>query len=145
MKIRNMGGIETNLMIRKNLTASDCIGNQGRLTMPHKQISYLPLNESEQEWLNSRDKYGKPNMITIDVFDPEMRRWNMALKKWDYGSSSSYILCSAWNALIYVNQLKKGHPVEVWSFRVGGKLSLAISHRSCTAALSLDFKKVVVY
>ncbi|GAB2230263.1 hypothetical protein Droror1_Dr00014521 [Drosera rotundifolia] len=121
------GGIETNLMTRKSLTECDCHGNQARLTISCKQITYQPLTNSEQKWLNSRDQYGKPNKIMIDVFDPEMRTWNMALKKWDSGSSSSYILHSAWNALKDVNQLKQGHPVEEWSFRVGGTLGLAIS------------------
>ncbi|GAB2258363.1 hypothetical protein Droror1_Dr00014523 [Drosera rotundifolia] len=123
--INSLGGTKLNLVIRKDQTKSNCKKEQGRLTMPCRQSSLL-LRDSEQEALNDRDPHGKPCRITVEVIDMHMKTWMLQLTKWDYDHSSSYVLL-AWNELAKANKFKLGDTLEIWSFRVQVRHTLAVS------------------
>ncbi|GAB2280916.1 hypothetical protein Dimus_015533 [Dionaea muscipula] len=96
------------------------------MSMPRK-MSTLALTDAEKDTLACRDTKGKPKEIYIQVIDPSLRRWELALKKWCYGTTWSYVLCDGWNKLAKHSGLVKGDILQVWSFRMEKDARLAFA------------------
>ncbi|GAB4857879.1 hypothetical protein Ancab_015784 [Ancistrocladus abbreviatus] len=135
-KIRQLGDDDPKLVIEKKLTACDVNSSQARLTMPGNKTSVF-LTDDEREVINSKDEKGNPKGIDTTVIDPSLQIRDIKLRKWCYSSSASYVLVSGWNNVVRHNRLKTGDTVQVWSFRMQGKLGFALVNLGQTTMLAL--------
>ncbi|GAB4857874.1 hypothetical protein Ancab_015779 [Ancistrocladus abbreviatus] len=135
-KIRQLGDDDPKLVIEKKLTACDVNSSQARLTMPGNKTSFF-LTDDEREVINSKDEKGNPKGIDTTVIDPSLQIRDIKLRKWCYSSSASYVLVSGWNNVVRHNRLKTGDTVQVWSFRMQGKLGFALVNLGQTTMLAL--------
>ncbi|PKI33958.1 hypothetical protein CRG98_045665 [Punica granatum] len=117
----------------KPLTKSDCDKNEHHLMMTEKMISWSPLflSDDEKELLKTRDEKNKLNKIQVELLEPTLTTCELELGRWEMkkpGKSSSvtFVLSHGWNDVVKRNGLKAGDHVEVWSFRRGSQLCLAL-------------------
>ncbi|PKI53216.1 hypothetical protein CRG98_026417 [Punica granatum] len=68
---------------------------------------------------------GTDILLVCENCDLGLRRWEMR-KNGGKSSTVSYVLARGWNGVVARNDLKKGDLVQVWSFRVGLELGLAM-------------------
>ncbi|XP_031373301.1 putative B3 domain-containing protein At3g49610 [Punica granatum] len=132
--IEGSGGTDILLVCEKYLTASDVKKEESRLLMPESVIkSSSFLNDQERELLKTRvGNTNKMREIPVKLLEPTLTSCDLGLRRWEMrkngGKSStvSYVLARGWNGVVARNDLKKGDLVQVWSFRVGLELGLAL-------------------
>lgn len=110
------------LLLQKSLFRSDVEKNLNRLSMPLGQLESDDfLTDMEKKKLESRKANDSNHLegVEIDFFEPnlEFKKSKMTLKKWDYDSSSSYMLSEHWYNVVTRNGLKKEDVVQIWFFR----------------------------
>ncbi|XLT83337.1 hypothetical protein HN873_005090 [Arachis hypogaea] len=126
--ISEMGGSRITLLIQKTLYQSDLNPQQNRLSIPSQQVKDNDfLLPTELEILE--EKKG----IKVKLIQPSLEITELTLIKWFMHKgpeskkvSISYILRSNWVKVAKANNLEKDDVVQVWSFRVDGKLCMAI-------------------
>ncbi|KAJ4827940.1 hypothetical protein Tsubulata_048635 [Turnera subulata] len=113
-------------LIQKQLTNSDMIPGQSRLTMPVRQVlveegSFL---REEERALLGKDKPGFP----VKLIEPNLNVSELNFQRWPIGkTSSSYVLKTKWNQVKLDNNLRTDDVIQVWSFRLrSGQLCFAI-------------------
>lgn len=134
--IQHSGGAEPMLVIDKPLTHTDVSSGQGRLSLPiGKLASERFLTLQEQLFLSHRTQHGAPSEISV----PLLQQWGsdrlittVKLKRWDMKKetgkiSSTYVLCHTWNSIVSGNHLRAGQQIQIWSFRLGPVLYLAMT------------------
>ncbi|OWM73606.1 putative B3 domain-containing protein At3g24850 [Punica granatum] len=131
--IKGLRGNEILFVCEKPLTKSDCNKNEHRLMMTEKMISWSPsfLSDDEKELLKTRDEKNKLNEIPIELLEPTLNTCKLALRRWEMkkpgrSSSVAFVLAGGWYDVVARNGLKVGDRVEVWSFRRGSQLCLAL-------------------
>lgn len=121
-----MGGTHVRLVMQKKLTRSDMDIDQHRLSLP-KSLWKNPnefLTADEEGWLNSGCG------IPVSVIQPCLQlQHGLQLKKWRMGKTYLYVLIGEWSSIC--SNITNGHrlhsQVQIWSFRVAGKLMFAVT------------------
>lgn len=129
-----MNGTRLLLVVQKPLTTTDVKEHQNRLQIPFNQISdesYDFLTNDEKDFLDCRDEKRHWNCIKTPLLDLQLDSWNIPLRKWVMNKKSGdvtevYVLNSPWIEIVRKNGLKAGDDIQVWSFRVGDQLHLAL-------------------
>ncbi|CAH9107587.1 unnamed protein product [Cuscuta epithymum] len=141
-RIRQLAGpgaeiAEEMLLIEKQITATDLNPNEGRLSLPLKQLRRTDfLRAEEVERLLTRHNNGI-NVGSVDValiaaVDGEivikrelhLRRWEMPKNRGK--SSVSLMVTKEWNKIKGSLGLAVGTKVQIWSVRVDGELWLSL-------------------
>ncbi|GAV70912.1 DUF313 domain-containing protein [Cephalotus follicularis] len=127
---KEMNGIHLVRVIQKILYQTDMGNIQNRLSIPFNQIidnEEFFLTPQEVKLLKERGE------IQTTMVEPSLAisQEKMVLKQWDMNkptrkTSSMYVLRTGWNYLRERNGLKKFDIVQLWSFRVNGKLCFAL-------------------
>ncbi|KAL0300085.1 UNVERIFIED_CONTAM: hypothetical protein Sangu_3141200 [Sesamum angustifolium] len=114
-------------VIQKGLFKTDLHPNEGRLSIPYRQVQNQFLESSEFEQLDST-----PGGIPAILVEPCLEERKMSLRNWK--SNSMYALVSGWNEVCSRNALRRpGVVIQLWSFRKHTDLCFAlIDHQSCS-------------
>ncbi|KAL6194028.1 hypothetical protein ACLB2K_035112 [Fragaria x ananassa] len=115
-KIESLHGSKAELVIHKEIHATDVSDHHDRLNMPRNQVLTMEvLNEQEREEIEVR-KHG----LEVRVIQPCLDEKTLQLRKWSSPSGSySYVLNSCWKHVgKRENNICPGNTIQVWSFRV---------------------------
>ncbi|KAL0355770.1 UNVERIFIED_CONTAM: hypothetical protein Sradi_4023900 [Sesamum radiatum] len=122
--IQTGGCLETLVfVIQKGLFKTDLDPNEGRLSIPYRQVQNQFLNSSEFEQLDSTQG-GIPAILV----EPCLEECKMSLRNWK--SNSMCALVSGWNEVCSRNALGQGVIIRLWSFRRQTDLCFAVTHQS---------------
>ncbi|KAJ4842612.1 hypothetical protein Tsubulata_025129 [Turnera subulata] len=117
-------------LIQKQLTNSDIIPGQSRLTMPVRQVLVEEgrfLTEEERGLLG-KDKPRFP----VKLIEPNLNVSELNFQRWPIGkTSSSYVLKTKWSQVKEDNNLRTDDVIQVWSFRLR-------SSQLCFAIVKID-------
>ena len=78
--------------------------------------------------------------IRVKVIEPGLEGRDLTFKKWNYENSSNYVLVNTWYEVVVKNELRSGDEIQIWAFRIDGKLALALV-KLPTGTKSSSFKK----
>ncbi|XP_031398168.1 B3 domain-containing protein At1g05920-like [Punica granatum] len=120
--IQSMGGSDVKLILEKKLTCSDMKADQGRFLLPRCQILANFLDQEEWQRLESGGN------IWVPIIEPCLRVSTLSLKRWKMSSSHVFVLNTGWNKIAHNPEygLAEDDVVQVWSYRVEGRLCFAI-------------------
>ncbi|KAJ8440969.1 hypothetical protein Cgig2_019998 [Carnegiea gigantea] len=126
--IFSLGGSDPVMVLQKKLFKCDVDKGQGRVTMPVRECgTRLSLTEEEKQMLEVRDKKDSLVGIRVKVIEPGLRERELTFKKWNYKeNTSSYVLVNSWFEVVVKNELKDGDEIQIWAFRINGKLAFAL-------------------
>ncbi|KAG5575258.1 hypothetical protein H5410_055392 [Solanum commersonii] len=131
--IRVNGGLleSAMLVIEKALFDTDVKAAEGRFSIPQKQMSNQFLNPEEEKLLNGRNEANKMREMNVMLIEPSHQKGEINLRKWTMNknngkASSSYVLVKHWNDVVRRNGLRAGMKMQLWAFRKGEKLCLAL-------------------
>lgn len=118
------------LVIEKELTATDVKTDQNRVSMPSKQVTEEFIQFlSEEEKAALKGKTGMEVLLiepSLNV-NPAVNFKLWKLKKKAAKPSYTYVLNGpAWKNVREENQLKAGNKIQIWAFRAGDSLALAL-------------------
>ncbi|KAH7839701.1 hypothetical protein Vadar_007547 [Vaccinium darrowii] len=120
-RIKNLGGTEASLVIQKGLYATDVSSGHGRLSLPWLQIKDKEfLSEKEKDFLD-RKRDVVPEM-EARLIGENGKEHEMAIRVWNGVPN----LVKGWNGVVIDHGLGLGRIVQLWSFRVEGKLWFAL-------------------
>lgn len=116
--VQGVGGSNARLVVQKKLFDSDVTSGQSRFSIPKGKIAHGFLTREESDLLNDGKK------IKVSLIQPCGKTSELLLAKWRLSSSSSYVLTKNWTSVWKEprNGLGKGEEVQLWSYRVEGKL-----------------------
>ncbi|KAL2326118.1 hypothetical protein Fmac_025176 [Flemingia macrophylla] len=123
--VKELNGDNVTFLMQKTLFHSDLDTNKNRLSMPINKIKTDFLTETEITKLEEReDTNGKGKLLGVEVqvLDPCLREFTLLLKKWDMERTSTLNLSKHWNNIVSTNKFKEKQELQIWSFRVDGKL-----------------------
>jgi hypothetical protein len=126
-RIASMKGKDVELVVDKQLYATDMEDGNSRLSIPLRQvIAKNFLTDEEKRALIDGNclkvKILEPSLEMVS--DMNLKQWNMFKKK---GSvSSSYVFITHWNSLRRRSNLHREDRIQVWSFRVENDLYFAL-------------------
>ncbi|KAH0714513.1 hypothetical protein KY284_007418 [Solanum tuberosum] len=129
--ICNGGSLESvKLVIEKTLFKTDVKPEEGRFSIPKKQMSNSFLEPEEDAHLSTRNE-GKMCEMKVMLIEPSRRISEINLRKWfmnkDNGKVSlSYVLVTYWNEVVRRNNLECDTKVQLWAFRKGVDLCFAL-------------------
>ncbi|OWM64610.1 putative B3 domain-containing protein At2g27410 [Punica granatum] len=144
---RELGGSDIGPVCQKVLTETDVTKHYSRLSLPKKHITSLAfLNDEELATLQSNpaiegNQSGMPvqangpsrhSGIPVQAIGPSRHRHTLSLRKWESKKgcgkkSNVYVLTTrVWTDFVEDNNLHEGDEVQIWSFRVGEELYMAI-------------------
>ncbi|KAJ4840067.1 hypothetical protein Tsubulata_011451 [Turnera subulata] len=111
------------LLIQKELTNTDMMPNQSRLSLQKRIVGDAFLTEHEKSLLG-KDKPG----FEVKVIEPSLGVSVVDFQLWNIGSGLGYVLKKTWNDMKRRNDLQVDDVIQVWSFRMpaSGELCLAI-------------------
>ncbi|KAJ4825822.1 hypothetical protein Tsubulata_040167 [Turnera subulata] len=111
------------LLIQKELTNTDMMPNQSRLSLQKRIVGDAFLTEHEKSLLG-KDKPG----FEVKVIEPTLGVSVVDFQLWNIGSGLGYVLKKTWNDMKRRNDLQVDDVIQVWSFRMpaSGELCLAI-------------------
>ncbi|KAJ8440480.1 hypothetical protein Cgig2_013639 [Carnegiea gigantea] len=140
--IFSMGGSDPVMVSQKKLFKCDVDKGQGRITMPVRECDKrLSLTEEEKQTLLVGDKKESLVGIGVKVNEPGLQERELTFKKWRYSkNSSNYVLVNSWFEVVVKNQLKGGDDIQIWAFRIDGKLVFALVKLQ-TSSENSSFKK----
>ncbi|KAJ8445881.1 hypothetical protein Cgig2_000193 [Carnegiea gigantea] len=126
--IFSMGGSDPVMVLQKKLFKCDVDKGQGRITMPVRECEKrLCLTEEEKQMLLVRDEKESLVGIRVKVIEPGLQERELTFKKWRYSkNSSNYVLVNSWFEVVVKNKLKDGDEIQIWAFRIDGKLAFAL-------------------
>ncbi|KAL2244217.1 UNVERIFIED_CONTAM: hypothetical protein Sindi_0539700 [Sesamum indicum] len=110
-------------VIQKGLFKTDLEPNEGRLSIPYRQVQNQFLESSEFEQLDST-----PGGIPATLVEPCLEECKVSLRNWK--SNSMYASVSGWNEVCSRNALQPGLVIQLWSFRRHTDLCFALTHQS---------------
>ena len=116
------------MVIQKKLFKCDVDKGQGKITMPVRECKKrLSLTETEKRMLEVRDAKKSLVGIRVKVIEPGLQDRELTFKKWHYNeNSSNYVLVNNWFEVVVKNELRDGDDIQIWSFRINGKLAFAL-------------------
>ncbi|CAK8560176.1 unnamed protein product [Lathyrus sativus] len=123
-----LDGTDVKYIMCKTLYSCDLTQNHNRLSMPISQIKCDFLTEIEKKTLEEKDEEKKPKSLDVIVLDPDFNEFSVCLKKWDMNSTSTYNLAKDWTKVLSKNNFKKYQKIDIWSFRVDGKLHFLLDN-----------------
>ncbi|KAI9125300.1 hypothetical protein K1719_003916 [Acacia pycnantha] len=102
-----------------------------RLSIPKKKVLLKAedfLKPEELDLLMTKDaKTYKLKGIPVLVLDPNLKEFNLVLKRWKMTNSITYNLTHRWYDVVKCNNFQVGDVVQLWSFRrLGDQLGFAI-------------------
>ncbi|KAI4387265.1 hypothetical protein MLD38_005109 [Melastoma candidum] len=126
--VRELGGSEVRLVVQKKLFESDVTSGQSRFSIPMGKIVQSFLTGGESALLDNGHK------IEVSLIQPCGKTSELLLGKWRLTSSSSYVLTKNWTSVWKEprNCLEKGMEVQLWSYRIKGKLCFWLVNMSAT-------------
>ncbi|KAK4263202.1 hypothetical protein QN277_028650 [Acacia crassicarpa] len=72
-------------------------------------------------------KTNKFKGIPVLVLDPNLKEFNLVLKRWEMSNSITYNLTHRWYDVVKCNNFQVGDVVQLWSFRrLSDQLGFAI-------------------
>ena len=122
-KINELNGRDITLVIQKPLFSTDVSPDHDRLSIPFAQIITWDnfLTPDEKALLSRKET------MEVPIIDPKLDQGtSLILKQWEMKSGSLYALRSQWYGVVVDNNLKEGQELQVWSFRVGNRLHIAL-------------------
>ncbi|KAI8547386.1 hypothetical protein RHMOL_Rhmol07G0191400 [Rhododendron molle] len=133
-KIQALNGCELKLVIQKLLSMSDVDSKKYRMSIPIGEIRNEFLRSEEKAMFDSGKEKGKIKGIEVELIEPSCERvTTLSLRKWwmDKGNGKTnpiYNLANKnWNNKVVLgNDLGKKTVVQLWAFRVEGKLQFAL-------------------
>ncbi|CAI9095215.1 OLC1v1031102C1 [Oldenlandia corymbosa var. corymbosa] len=148
-KIITLGGPSSESSItfvfQKVLTATDVNPRHSRLLIPFGQVKdHSFLTDSERDMLENRynkTDEGRTNDVEVNngavmviraiFLNPACNEQQMCLTRWDMGkgadkASPNYCLRTQWRKVVEENQLKENDTIQLWGFRKGLALGLAL-------------------
>lgn len=111
------------LVVEKTLTLPDVTPSHNRLSMPFAMIRTQNfLTEDEKQSLN------EGQIIHVSMIGPDLQEANLRRRQWNKptGPERYYVLTTGWNEIATNNRLTRGDVVQVWSYRAGGRLYMAL-------------------
>ncbi|CAK8573152.1 unnamed protein product [Lathyrus sativus] len=120
--INVLDGTDIKYIMCKTLFSTDLSSYHNRLSMPISQIKSDFLTEIEKATLETRDQEGKPSCLKVVVLDSDFNEFSLSLKKWNMTSCITYNLVQDWTDVLSKNNFKDYQKIDIWSFRVNGKL-----------------------
>ncbi|KAM7269040.1 hypothetical protein ACFE04_024537 [Oxalis oulophora] len=135
-KIDQLKGFDVKLVIQKRLYKSDIEDNNGRFSIPLKQIRNDFLTTDDIELLDKQNSAG----VKVELLDPCLDMTDMYLKKWKMGNIFVYNLLTGWKSVVrkIENGLFMGVEVQLWSFRSDNKLCFALVNLSNSVSVVSD-------
>lgn len=127
--IKGLNGTDIKFVMCKKLFNTDLKPYNNRLSLPLGEIKCDFLTEKENEILDAKNKDGKPLGLDVTVLDPYFREFTMVFKKWQMGTSCVYNLVKNWKFLLSCNDMQKGNELNIWCFRVDGKLYFTLNNK----------------
>ncbi|KAM7492633.1 hypothetical protein LguiA_035554 [Lonicera macranthoides] len=126
--ITNAGGVEVKLVIEKDLLANDLNSNCNRFAIPVDKVTeqgFLTDQEVEASSLMIGTGRRLEGIQNVPLLQPNRETIPVTLKYW---KPNHYVLCNTWGKVYKnkTNQLAKGTKVQLWSYRVSGKLHLVL-------------------
>ncbi|XP_022720018.1 putative B3 domain-containing protein At2g27410 [Durio zibethinus] len=115
--INKYGPQQLALVIEKELTHSDLSSQQGRFSIPERQVNADFLTQDE------KDKLEENQGIDVMIIDPSIEETSLKLKKWRMSKTFCYVLGGKWNEVKERNaealkvNAKTHAVVQLWSFR----------------------------
>ncbi|KAI9087316.1 hypothetical protein K1719_030786 [Acacia pycnantha] len=130
-KIDEVGGRNIIKIIEKKVYESDLCKTNDRLSIPEKKILLKAedfLKPEELDLLMTKDaKTKKFEGIPVLVLDPNLKEFNLVLKRWKMTNSITYNLTHRWYDVVKCNNFQVGDVVQLWSFRrLGDQLGFAV-------------------
>ena len=120
-------GYDLKLVIQKKLSDSDMTDRYARLSIPKGQIRTEFLSKEDQMKLQQKEGGGvRYKGIKVLLIQPCLELSTIQLKKWKFGSGTSYMLSSPWNEVAAKNGLKSGDNIQLWAFKVQQRPCLAL-------------------
>ena len=139
--IFSMGGSDPVMVLQKKLFKCDVDKGQGRITMPVRECEKrLYLTDEEKKKLQVRDEKNRLLGIRVKVIEPGLEGRDLTFKKWNYENSSNYVLVNSWFEVVVKNELRSGDEIQIWAFRIDGKLAFALV-KLPTGTKNSSFKK----
>ncbi|KAL3570571.1 hypothetical protein D5086_027820 [Populus alba] len=127
-RIASMNGKDVELVVDKQLYATDVTDGNNRLSIPLRQViakNFL-TDEEKRALIDSnclKVKILEPSLEMVS--DMNLKQWNMFKEKGSTGSSS-YVFMTQWNSLRRRSNLLRLDRIQVWSFRVENDLYFAL-------------------
>ncbi|XP_078431102.1 putative B3 domain-containing protein At3g49610 [Wolffia australiana] len=119
------------LLFEKILSSLDANRGAGRLVLPGTRKDIFgrePTPITLSEFLTDSEKEiagGEGEGLRVILLDKKGRWYRGALlRRW--GNNSSYALEGSWFDLVAVNQLRPHDKVDVFVFRAGGRVGMAV-------------------
>ncbi|XP_010474439.1 PREDICTED: B3 domain-containing protein At2g24670-like [Camelina sativa] len=117
-------------IIDKELTDTDVIANNNRLSLPVSEIVELDFLNPAEEFIIENDA-NKPrkvgvNAILLATYRNEVKEYIMRLKLWMMGDCPVYNLVTKWNQVVKDLSLESEDQISVWSFRSEDQLYFVI-------------------
>ncbi|KAI9125433.1 hypothetical protein K1719_004049 [Acacia pycnantha] len=130
-KIDEVGCRNIIKIIEKKVYESDLCKVRDRLSIPEKKILLKAEDFLKPEELDlvmtKHAKTKKFEGIPVLVLDPNLKEFNLVLKRWKMAASITYNLTHRWYDVVKCNNFQVGDVVQLWSFRrLGDQLGFAI-------------------
>lgn len=119
--IKDMGGSDAKVIIKKPLFKTDVSRVQNRLSIPVNQVKVEFLTSQEKNVLLNSSKG-----IEVMVIEPCFEKRKLVFVRWEMKTCSIYALRSGWYSVVKDNDLNLNNNIQVWSFRVDSKLCFAL-------------------
>ncbi|KAK4263205.1 hypothetical protein QN277_028652 [Acacia crassicarpa] len=120
-KIDEIGGRNIIKILEKKVYQSDLCKTNDRLSIPEKMILLKAEDFIKPEEINllmTKDpKTNKLNGIPVLVLDPNLKEFNLVLKRWQMTTSITYNLTHRWYDVVKCNNFQVGDVLQLWSFR----------------------------
>ncbi|KAK4263206.1 hypothetical protein QN277_028653 [Acacia crassicarpa] len=120
-KINEIGGHNIVKILEKKVYQSDLGKTNDRLSIPEKMILLKAEDFIKPEEINllmTKDpKTNKLNGIPVLVLDPNLKEFNLVLKRWQMTTSITYNLTRRWYDVLKCNNFQVGDVLQLWSFR----------------------------
>ncbi|KAH7845773.1 hypothetical protein Vadar_005866 [Vaccinium darrowii] len=132
-KIKQLNGCDLNLVIQKRLTKSDVNDKKYRMSIPIRKLKYEFLRGEEKKLLDSREDK-KIKVIEVELIEPScerlttlsLRKWEMKKKKGKTSEIYNLVNKNWYNRVVVHNGLLEEMVVQLYAFRVEGKLHFAL-------------------
>ncbi|KAI8548164.1 hypothetical protein RHMOL_Rhmol07G0251100 [Rhododendron molle] len=133
-KIQALNGCELKLVIQKLLSISDVDRKKYRMSIPIGEIRNEFLRSEEKAMFDSGEEKGKIKGIEVELIEPSCERvTTLSLRKWwmNKGNGKTnpiYNLANInwYKKVVLGNGLGEKTVVQLWAFRVEGKLQFAL-------------------
>ncbi|KAF3441403.1 hypothetical protein FNV43_RR15317 [Rhamnella rubrinervis] len=126
-RIDELNGRDITLVIQKPLFGTDLSHGHDRLSIPFAQILTWDnfLKPDEMKSLSAKETKKVP------IIDPKLDHTTLVLTQWNMKKKTGktsflYVLRSKWYKVAEDNDLQEGQVLQVWSFRVEGRLHIAL-------------------